>query len=118
MNVMREAHLRTRVFPDHGALFYEVDLDIAFLLQLLHPKRIGAVPVQAVSLLHQHHAALLISFEETEHVAEFPPSWVLGRFNVNEFPNNSQSTLARVLLQQLQLCGDRISLALLLSTGN
>ncbi|HWC19261.1 MAG TPA: hypothetical protein VG498_19775 [Terriglobales bacterium] len=118
MNVMREANLRTRIFPDHGALFYEMDLNIALLLQLLHPKRICAVPVQPVSLLHEHHAALLINFEEPEHVAELPSPCVLGGFHINEFPHNFQSTLARVFVQQLQLCGDRISFALLFSTGD
>ena len=98
MNVMREADLGTRIFPNHGALFYEMNLDIAFLLHLLHSKRIRPVSVQPISLLHQHHTALLISFEEPEHVAEFPPSWVLGGFNINEFPNDFQSALARILL--------------------
>ena len=85
MNVVGKAYLRTRILADYGALFYQVDLNIPVLFWLLDPQRIRAVAVQPIRLLNQDDTAVLLVFEEREHIAEFPPSWIFGRFDVHEF---------------------------------
>ncbi|HUI74606.1 MAG TPA: hypothetical protein VLX32_06650 [Candidatus Acidoferrum sp.] len=63
VDVVHEFVLRTRVLRDHPAFFDQMNLQVTFFDQLLEGNAVGAISVQPVGFLDQHHTALRIGLQ-------------------------------------------------------